>query len=340
MDRKVAIKAACLSFLLIAPAGFLVGTTKTNIPRLSSQKQSGKKWLSPKMKRVLIALIALGGGVAAIAGGIALYKKVTGINKMDKYGNTQLHRAVSEGHTETVQALLAKGAIINMKNHRGQTALHIAASNVPTDQVNALIAAGANVKEQDNNGLTALHFAVWLRNTDVANVLIAAGADVNAKTTDGATPLLLATSKGYTEVVKTLIGAGADVNAKEEFGCTPLLLATYYGHIEVVNILLDAGADVNVQGLSSSTPLHLAAYKGSIEMVKALTPKHTADTPTTIEPSRDQDVRTNPLMTPQKIRELILMKNNKGKTALDLAKELGYTEIEEWLQEHIQTSAI
>ncbi len=39
---------------------------------------------------------------------------------------TALHYASFKGHTETVKALLEKGADVNVKNGRGKTAFHVA----------------------------------------------------------------------------------------------------------------------------------------------------------------------------------------------------------------------
>ncbi len=39
---------------------------------------------------------------------------------------TALHSASENGHTESVKALLAKGADVNAKNDRGKTAFHVA----------------------------------------------------------------------------------------------------------------------------------------------------------------------------------------------------------------------
>ena len=81
----------------------------------------------------------------------------------DKIGRTPLHWAAQKGHTDIVQALIAKGADVNATVTdgicKGQTPLHRAAENGHTDVAELLIEAGANVNAKDRYDKTPLHLA-------------------------------------------------------------------------------------------------------------------------------------------------------------------------------------
>ena len=72
----------------------------------------------------------------------ALLAKGADVNAKDKLGNTALFCAVKSGNIETVQALLAKGADVNAKNIIGEPPLVWAAKNGHTAPVQALLAKG------------------------------------------------------------------------------------------------------------------------------------------------------------------------------------------------------
>jgi ankyrin repeat protein len=91
--------------------------------------------------------------------------------------NTALHGASSNGHTESVKALLEKGADVNAENHfnRGfllpvsegpwleilsapcrHTALHLASRNGHTESVKALLEKGAAVNAENKDRCAVL----------------------------------------------------------------------------------------------------------------------------------------------------------------------------------------
>jgi ankyrin repeat protein len=51
------------------------------------------------------------------------------VDGKDDYGNTALHFASQEGHTEMVRLLLENGAVVVVKNMCGETALDVTKAN-------------------------------------------------------------------------------------------------------------------------------------------------------------------------------------------------------------------
>jgi ankyrin repeat protein len=107
-----------------------------------------------------------------------------------------------------------------------------------------------------------------------------------------------ATYGEHIDVVKVLLANGAKVNARCE-GFSPLQYAAYKGDVELCRLLLDHGANVNEMVIEPGwpghgrTPLHWAVMGGHVEVVRLLL-------------SRGAKVN---------------IKDEDGKTALDLARE-------------------
>lgn len=116
--------------------------------------------------------------------------------------NTDLHSAVSQGHKEIVEQLIANGADVNSEskgfgNNFYGTPLHVATSKGNKEIAELLIAKGADVNAKNESGQTPLFFsdAFGLFDLDldippqffsspevldIAELLIANGADVDA----------------------------------------------------------------------------------------------------------------------------------------------------------------
>lgn len=120
----------------------------------------------------------------------------------------------------------------------------------------------------------------------------------------GVTPLHVACERGNSDIVNLLLQSGADPNAERESKLTPLQLACFHGNAKIAELLIAHGANVNHHGWRHhNTPLQVAATHGYIDVVTLL-----------INHGAELDYR-----------------DMLGLTAMDIAREEGFTNIAELL---------
>jgi len=140
-----------------------------------------------------------------------------------KAPDISIHNAAFSGNIEAVKQHIAAGTDVNAMNKYGWTPLHEAVTGGHKDIADLLIAEGADVNAKEaKNRITPLHWAAWRGRKEIAELLIAKGADLNTKNKDGGTPLHNVAWKGHVEIAKLLIVKKTDMNAKDVEGQTPL----------------------------------------------------------------------------------------------------------------------
>jgi uncharacterized protein len=164
--------------------------------------------------------------------------------------------------------------------------------------VNRSIAAGAAVNARNRVGETVLVIALKSDRPAMALQMIDAGTDVNLAAVNGVTPLMAAAHGGYVEVVRALLAKGADVTAVDQLKKNAMTYAAGQGNTEVVELLLQAGVDANAIYAHDLTALMWAAGYGKTATVKTL------------------------LAAGAKPE----FKDDRGKTALDIAREGNHLE--------------
>jgi ankyrin repeat protein len=172
------------------------------------------------------------------------------------------------------------------------------------EAVRDFLAAGVDVNILDASNVPPIHMAAYMGHIPVMEVLHEAGARVNIANHVGYTPLMAASRQGIPESVEKLIEYGADVNARFETGETPLMFASAYSERTAPLVLLiSGGAHINAQCDLGLTALMRAIMVGSLNKIKLLL-AHGA----------------NPAIL-----------DNKGRSALDIAIERGFSEIADYL---------
>lgn len=179
----------------------------------------------------------------------------------------------------------------------------------------------------------------------VKDILQDSSYPINETNDKGATPLLIATHKNYIEVAKLLIDAGADINQQDHIQDSAYLYAGAQGKTEILKYMIEQAepnhAVVNRYGGNALIP---AAEKGHLDNVKVLLEDGKAD----IDHQNNYGytalieavaLTDGSLIYQQIVQELLAyhankeLRDNYGKTALDYAKEKGYTEMVELLED-------
>ena len=157
--------------------------------------------------------------------------------------------------------------------------------------VDKLLDEGADVNR--TLGRTALHAAAANGNLEIVETLIEHGADANLQDIHGRVPMFVALAEHHPEVARRL-AEETDPDVRTVDGSTLLIEAARAEDVILVQWALDHGTDPNAvrPGKNNATALILAARNGNLEIVKLLLAQG-----------------ADPAVT-----------NDKGKTAIDLAK--------------------
>jgi uncharacterized protein len=200
----------------------------------------------------------------------------------------------------------------------------------------ALLDRGAAVDARDRDGKTALVKAAEANKLALMKLLLERGADPNARATDGSTPLLFAAQEDRGPAVALLLERGADPNLANRKGLRPLDAAAFNGSTETVAALLKSGADPNALDDEGKSAIVYAAGHGYAAVVVQLLDAGVAiDRPyghglTALMWAAGHDTSAGVDDVDGTIKTLLArgatvdLKDDRGKTAADIARELGH----------------
>jgi ankyrin repeat protein len=220
--------------------------------------------------------------------------------------NLVLFAAVDAGCVPLTRRLLDAGASLVARDRLGAMALARAARAGHVALVELFLAQGAPIDARNLVGATALYAAAENERQTTVAVLLARHADPNLPGPSGVTPLAAAAFKGNGRIVDQLITNGADPNVMDTTGKAAMTYAAGRGFALIVRRLLEAGVDPTRAYGNDLTALMWAA--GSEEGVGA---------------RAAMDVVEMLLSAGAPVDAI----DNRGRTALMIAAELGHAEI-------------
>jgi len=191
----------------------------------------------------------------------------------------------------------------------------------------------------DPDGYTTFHWAVSTSNADIVKYFIENKVKVDDGTNKtGQRPIHWAAMKGNIEIFNLIILQGIDINEQDNKGYTPLMTSVQYGHIPLMTFIISKGAKLETEDKTGDNALHWAAYKGNGELVSLLIYFG-------LNPKRTDNIGQTPLHLAcvngniSAVRELLKhcdidVRDNNGKTALDLARKRLYSEVVDLLERH------
>lgn len=191
----------------------------------------------------------------------------------DQHGNTPLHYAVLQEHSENVQKLLDHGANIEYMGTKGETALHLAVQAEDYDMTEMLLKAGADVSALTTpRKLTPLHYAAHEHShCAIIHLLLRYGAKTDIQSHRlKRTPQHIAANMGKNTALAFMLQYSAPTDLLDAKGDTVLHHATISHDSDTVSLLLSKGVNPNTQNHAGSTPLHFAVITDNVVMVNEL----------------------------------------------------------------------
>jgi uncharacterized protein len=226
------------------------------------------------------------------------------LHEGDRYQAASLLFAAARlGCEAEARALLDRGAAIDARDREGKTALAKAAEADKLPLIRLLLERGADPNARAVDGSTPLFYAAEQDRGQVVGLLLERGADPNLPGRKGVRPLAAAAFNGSTESVTELMKFGADPNALDDDGQGAIVYAAGHGYAPVVALLLQAGVEVNRRYAHGLTALMWAAGHDASAGVD------------------DVDGTIKTLIEHGAALEL---KDDRGKTAADIARGLGH----------------
>jgi uncharacterized protein len=203
-------------------------------------------------------------------------------------------------------------------------------------EARALLDRGAAIDAKDREGVTALGRAAQAGKIAVATLLIDRGASVNARAVDESTPLFYAAEADRAAMMRLLIDRGADPNIPGRKGLRPLAAAAYTGSAGSVELLLKHGADpkaLDDDGRSAMIYAAGRAYAPIVELLIAVgadVNRRYAHGLTALMWAAGHDASAGVDDVEATLKALIDhgaaldLKDDRGKTAADIARDLGH----------------
>lgn len=189
-----------------------------------------------------------------------------------------IHGVLSSDHCRELLSIFnAAGANLNAPDEYGQTLLHKAVTQGNSKKVAEILSFGVHPDISDKTGARPIDIVTnWCdtNSFDTLKALLDHGARPAMSTAAGAidSPLHKAVQRGYKNVVQLLLSYNAPVDETERGwrGSTAFLIAAEYGYQDIAQMLLQNGANPLKKDNSGRTALHLATMRRTRAALKGL----------------------------------------------------------------------
>ncbi|MFG3339413.1 ankyrin repeat domain-containing protein [Glycomyces sp. NPDC048151] len=94
------------------------------------------------------------------------------------------------------------------------------------------------------------------------------GADIEVQDGEGRSPLMVAVLEDHVAVAAVLVERGADPDARDGLGDTPWVNCGVTGSVGMMRALLPAGPDLEIPNRRGGSPLHPASERGHADYVR------------------------------------------------------------------------
>ncbi len=190
-------------------------------------------------------------------------------------GDTLLHAACYSSNPEMVEWILDHNLTLSqlvMKNKSGLTPLQVAMNNHESLDVGCYLIEKIGFDYKDESGNTFLYQAVIENNKKLVEWLLSKHKyDLNAENNRGVVPLLAAIDKKNEDIIKLLISKGAKLAYQNMKGESLLHVAVIIGAENAVDWFLSKpSTNVNIQNTSGVTPLYLAILFNHVNIIDTL----------------------------------------------------------------------
>jgi len=124
------------------------------------------------------------------------------LNRVGKYGNSALMKAVREGNVGVSQELIEAGVDLELRNIDGNTAIWNACFGGDFTCVELLVKAGIKLDSQNDNGVTALMYCASSGKEAMTRLLLAFHADTSLSNLDDFKAIDLASTATIYKMLK------------------------------------------------------------------------------------------------------------------------------------------
>ncbi|MEZ0226825.1 MAG: ankyrin repeat domain-containing protein [Alphaproteobacteria bacterium] len=256
-------------------------------------------------------------------------------------GYTAVEKCISEDVPVCLDLVLQAGASPNCVRGKSPLVSAIKQWNASPVLVRILLEAGADPDAADKENARPLLKAAAKGQESIVTLLLEHGANVNINIGNGDTAVHEAAEKGHPEIIRILAAHGADLACFNRNGQPPLEAAILNRHREAFDALIEAGADPLQYGKNGITLVMDAAWSGEAGVIPLLVKRGVV-----MNAQKEDDGFTALMWAAfggkgESVRQLLDLganydlKNNNGKTALDLAREKGHVHVERLITEKI-----